>query len=178
MPSGIVALSRAGTSTPFILTGIGYLLAGAGFGVMVPGVTHVAMRDVPAGASGAASGVVNSSRQIGTSVGLAVLGSLGVTAATTRWNATIQRLPGSLRAAAARQAQNVAGAHISAVTQALGPAYRNAAAQAFVHGYRLAVGIGAAFVLAAAVTALLGLAGRSTATSIPEEATRHAHQVR
>lgn len=39
------------------LTAVGYLLAGAGFGVLVPGVTNIAMRDVPAGVSGAASGV-------------------------------------------------------------------------------------------------------------------------
>jgi hypothetical protein len=114
------------------------------------------MRDVPAGVSGAASGVVNASRQVGTSVGLAVLGSVGVAAATSRWDATIRRFPASVRAAAAKQAQNVAGAHISAVTHALGPAYRAAAAQSFIHGYRLAVGIGAACVLAAAATALLG----------------------
>jgi MFS transporter, DHA2 family, methylenomycin A resistance protein len=154
---GIFALSRAGTTTPFILTAIGYILAGAGFGVLVPGVTHVAMRDVPAGVSGAASGVVNASRQVGTSVGLAVLGSLGVTAATSHWDATIHRFPASVRAAATKQAQNVAGAHISAVTHALGPAYQDAAAQSFVHGYRVSVGIGAACVLAAAITALLGL---------------------
>jgi hypothetical protein len=153
---GVFALSRVGTTTPFLLTAIGYLLAGTGFGVMVPGVTHVAMRDVPAGASGAASGVVNASRQVGTSVGLAVLGSLGVTAAISDWDAA-RRFPASVRAAAARQAQNVAGAHISAVTRALGPAYQHAAAQSFVHGYHLAVGIGAACVLAAAATALLGL---------------------
>lgn len=78
---GFLALSRAGTGTPFALTVAGYLLAGAGFGVLVPGVTHVAMRDVPAGVSGAASGVLNASRQVGTSVGLAVLGSVGVTRA-------------------------------------------------------------------------------------------------
>jgi hypothetical protein len=78
---GIFALSRADTTTPFVLTAIGYLLTGAGFGVIVPGVTHVAMRDVPAGVSGAASGLVNASRQLGTSVGLAVLGSMGVTVA-------------------------------------------------------------------------------------------------
>jgi MFS transporter, DHA2 family, methylenomycin A resistance protein len=175
---GVFVLSRAGIGTPFFLTAIGYVLAGGGFGVMVPGVTDVAMRDVPAGASGAASGVVNSARQVGTSVGLAVLGGLGATAATSRWNAAIHRFPGAVRAAAARQAQNVAGAHISAVTQALGLAYRDAAAQSFVHGYRLAVGIGAAFVLAAAVTALLGLAGRSPTASDSEVPSRHAQQVR
>jgi hypothetical protein len=45
---------------------------------------------------------------------------------------------------------------MSAVSDALGPAYRHAAAQSFVHGYHLAVGIGTAFVLIAAVTALIG----------------------
>jgi MFS transporter, DHA2 family, methylenomycin A resistance protein len=153
---GVFALSRAGTPTPFILTAIGYFLAGLGFGVMVPGVTHVAMRDVPAGVSGAASGVVNASRQVGTSVGLAVLGSVGVAAATSHWDAASRRFPASVRAAAARQVQNVAGARISAVTHALGSAYQEAAAQAFIHGYHLAVGIGAACVLAAATIALLG----------------------
>jgi MFS transporter, DHA2 family, methylenomycin A resistance protein len=175
---GVFALSRAGAGSPFMLTAVGYVLAGAGFGAMVPAVTHVAMRDVPAGVSGAASGVVNSSRQLGTSVGLAVLGSLGVTAATSRWNATIGRLPASVRAVAARQAQNVAGGHISAVAQALGPAYRAAAAQSFVHGYRLAVGVGAGLVLGAALTALLGLRGRRPAARVAEVASAHAHQVR
>ena len=41
-------------------------------------------------------------------------------------------------------------------TQALGPAYQDAAAGAFTHGYHLAVGAGALCVLAAAVIALLG----------------------
>jgi hypothetical protein len=153
---GYLALSWADSGTPFALTAAGYLLAGAGFGVLVPGVTHVAMRDVPPGASGAASGVVNPSRQVGTSVGLAVLGSLGVTAAISDWRATIARLPAPARHAAARQAQNVAGAHIGAVSQVLGPAYRDVAARAFIHGYHVAVGAGAICVLAAAVTALLG----------------------
>lgn len=158
--AGILALSRAGTSTPFTLTAAGYLLAGAGFGVVAPGVTHVAMRDVPAGASGAASGVVNASRQIGTSVGLAVLGSLGVTAAASRWNGAIRHLAGPALAAAERQAQNVGGARISAVTRTLGHSYRHPAAQAFVHGYQLAVGAGAACLLLAAVVALIGFRNR------------------
>ena len=47
---GVFALSRVGTTTPFALTAVGYLLSGAGFGTLVPATTHVAMRDVPAGA--------------------------------------------------------------------------------------------------------------------------------
>jgi hypothetical protein len=155
--TGILVLSRAGMSTPFALTAIGYILAGSGFGVLVPGVTHVAMRDVPPGTSGAASGVVNASRQIGTSVGLAVLGSLGVDAATSQWKTTtVQHLSGSFRTAATRQAQNVGGARITVVTQALGATYRHPAAQAFIHGYHLAVGVGAACLVAAGLVALVG----------------------
>ena len=153
---GVLALSRAGTTTPFALTAIGYLLAGAGCGALVPSVTHVAMRDVPRGASGAASGVVNASRQIGTSVGLAVLGRVGIAATTSHWDSTVRHLPSRVRDVAAREAQNVGGARIGAVTKALGRGYHDPAAQAFVHGYHLAVGVGAACLLAAGAVALVG----------------------
>jgi predicted MFS family arabinose efflux permease len=153
---GIFVLSRGGQGSPFGLMVVGYLLAGAGFGVLVPGVTHVAMRDVPAGASGAASGVVNAARQVGSSAGLAVLGSLGATAAISAWRTAIARLPAPARQLAARQTPNVAGARITSVTQALGPAYREAATRAFGHGYQLALGAGAVCLLTAAVIAVGG----------------------
>ncbi|HTU29157.1 MAG TPA: MFS transporter [Solirubrobacteraceae bacterium] len=165
---GIFALSRAGSGAPFGLTAVGYVLAGGGFGVLVPGVTHVAMRDVPAGVSGAASGVVNASRQIGTSVGLAVLGSLGVTAAASRWRDAVHHLPAATRAGAEAQAQNVAGAHLAAVSRALGSGYRGLATQSFVHGYHLALGVGAACAAAAAVTALLGFRRRTCDNRVRE----------
>jgi hypothetical protein len=76
----VFLLSRAGT-TPFAVSALGYALYGGGFGTFVPAVTHVAMRDVPSGVSGAASGVLNASRQIGSSVCLALFGTLGVNAA-------------------------------------------------------------------------------------------------
>ena len=160
---GVFALSRATTTSPFALTAIGYVLFGAGFGTLIPGTTHLAMRDVPGGVSGAASGVLNASRQIGTSVGLAVLGAVGVTAAVSDWNAKAGRFPGPVRAMAPGQAQNVAGARIGAVTDALGPAYRHSAVQSFVHGYHLAVGVAAACMLAAAVFAVIGRSGLGVA---------------
>jgi DHA2 family methylenomycin A resistance protein-like MFS transporter len=161
--AGVFALSTAAATTPFVVTAVGFLLCGAGFGLLVPGVTHVAMRDVPPEISGAASGVVNASRQLGTSAGLAVLGTLGVTSAIENWKATAQRLPAAIRAEALRQAQNVGGARINAVARTLGAAYRQPAAQSFAHGYHVAVGVGAACLLAAAVIAALGFR-----TSAPE----------
>ena len=153
---GVFALSLVTPTTPFLLTAAGFLLCGAGFGLLVPGVTHVAMRDVPPGISGAASGVVNASRQIGTSVGLAVLGSLEVTSAIGNWDASARRFPAASRAEALRQAQNVGGARVNAVAETLGAGYRQLAAQSFAHGYHLAVAVGAACLLAAAGIAVVG----------------------
>ncbi|HEY9241115.1 MAG TPA: MFS transporter [Streptosporangiaceae bacterium] len=152
--AGLLALSLASPATPFWLTAVGFIVSGAGFGALVPAITHVAMRDVPAGASGAASGLLNSSRQAGTSVGLAVLGSIGTGAATAAWAAQAARFPRAARAAARGQAQNVAGGRIAAVTRSLG-GYREPAVAAFVHGYHLAVGTGALCLLLAALATLL-----------------------
>ena len=156
---GVLALSMAGPTTPFLVTAGGYLLCGAGLGLLVPGVTHVAMRDVPPEISGAASSVVNASRQIGTSIGLAVLGALGVRR-LGNWRAAAQRFPAATRAEALRQAQNVGGGRINAVAETLAAAYRQPAAQSFVHGYHVAVGAGAACLLAAAIIAALGFRQR------------------
>jgi EmrB/QacA subfamily drug resistance transporter len=158
--AGVLALSMAAPPTPFLVTAVGFLLCGAGFGLLVPGVTHVAMRDVAPETSGAASSVVNASRQLGTSVGLAVLGAVGVTSAIGNWNAAARGFPAAVRAEALRQAQNVGGARINVVADALGAAYRQPAAQSFVHGYHVAVGVGAGCLLAAAVIAVLGFRPR------------------
>jgi MFS transporter, DHA2 family, methylenomycin A resistance protein len=167
--AGVLALSFVTPSTPFILTVAGYVVSGAGVGTLVPGITHVAMRDVPDGVSGAASGVVNASRQIGTSVGLAVLGSVGVGAAVSDWTAKAGRFPASIRVRALGQAQNVGGGRISAVSHALGSAYRHPAAQSFVHGYQLAVTAGAVCLLAAAVVAVVGFRSRPSRTTAPAD---------
>lgn len=154
--AGMLTLSAASTTTPFVLTAVGYAISGAGFGILTPGTAHVAMRDVPAGISGTASGMLNASRQIGTSVGLAVLGTIGVNAAVSAWNTNIAGFPASIRAAAAGQSQNVTGARINAVIGQLGSAYRHPAADSFLHGYQLAVGVGAVCLLLAALLAVIG----------------------
>jgi MFS family permease len=83
---GVAALSTLTPSTPFIVAGIGYLVAGVGFGLLVAGMTHVAMRDVAAPVAGAASAVLNSSRQLGTAVGLALVGAIGATTTQHTWS--------------------------------------------------------------------------------------------
>ncbi len=166
---GILVLSRVGTTTPFLVAGLGYLLLGLGYGTLVPGITNVAMRDVPTGVSGAASGIFNSARQVGTSVGLAVLGAIGVSVAVSHWTAKLGGFPISVRGAATQQAQNVAGARIGSVTKSLGATYRQPAVQSFLQGYHIALAIAGLCVLAAGVISLLAL--RQPSAAAPEAPT-------
>jgi EmrB/QacA subfamily drug resistance transporter len=162
---GVGALSFVTTTSPFLLAGFGYFLLGAGYGMLVPGTANVAMRDVPPDVSGAAAGVLQASRQVGVSVGLAVLGSIGVNAAASSWRGHVQDLSASVRGAASSQSLHVASAQISAVTAAVGSSAREAATAAFVHGYRLAVSVAACSLLAAAMVAFAGLRRSPAATT-------------
>ena len=157
--AGILTFSTLTPSSPFIIAVIGYVLFGAGTGLWIPGVAAVAMRDVPPGLSGTASGVFNASRQVGTSIGLAILGAIGTHAATSAWTSQAAHLPGAARQAAIGQARNVASARISSVTTALGPGHRAAAEQAFTHGYHVAVLTAGLCLIAAAIIAATGLPG-------------------
>ncbi len=150
--AGVAVLALLSDATPFALAFVGYALVGIGWGTLVPGVVNVAMRDVPPGVSGGASGLVNAARQIGTSVDLAVLGTIGVHAATTSWADRSAAIPG-----ASGQAQAVAGGQINVVTQTLGAHSRPDAVAAFVSGYHLALLVAAGATLAAALVAAVGL---------------------
>jgi MFS transporter, DHA2 family, methylenomycin A resistance protein len=171
---GLLALALAGPGSSFALTAAGYLVSGAAFGALVPALALVAMRDVPAGTTGGASGVLNAARQLGSSVGLAVLGTVGVSAAIADWHRRAASFPAAVHARALDQGQNVGGARIAAVSRALGPEYRSAAAQSFAHGYHLAVGLGAAGLVVAAVVGVIGLRrlGSPVGPPVPVAATR------
>jgi predicted MFS family arabinose efflux permease len=155
--AGVFTFSTLTPSSPFVIAVIGYVVFGTGTGMWIPGVANVAMRDVPPGLSGTASGVFNASRQVGTSVGLAILGAVEAGAATSAWGSHVAYLPGAARQAAIGQAHNVASARIGSVTRALGAGERAAAEQAFSHGYAVAVLVAGFFLVAAAVLAVFGL---------------------
>ena len=83
--AGVSVLALLSDTTSFAVAFVGYFFVGVGWGALVPGIVNVGMRDVPPGVSGGGAGLLNAARQIGTSVGLAVLGTIGVHAATTAW---------------------------------------------------------------------------------------------
>ncbi|MER7011111.1 MFS transporter [Saccharopolyspora sp. NPDC000359] len=135
---GVAALSTLTPTTPFLVAAVGYLVAGVGFGLLVPGITHVAMRDVPGSVAGAASAVLNSARQLGTAAELAIVGAAGAAATQHTWSASQfgqERWPSGIATGDLRGVPD----HVQA-----------AARTAFEVGYHVALGVCAASLLVAA----------------------------
>ena len=141
--AGMVVLALLGSDTGFWLAGIGYLLIGLGFGLAAPLVSSQVMGDVPAAFAGIGSGILNSARQVGTSVGLAVMGAVGVAIATRVWDAKAMTVPASVPSGASGVGQEVAGGQISLLVAQLGPDARQPAIDSFLTGYHWAMATGA-----------------------------------
>src|SRR5262245_33116913 len=71
--AGMLGLARLGADSTFGNAWPAYVLVGLGYGLFVPAVSATAMAAVGAEHSGVGSGILNSSRQVGAAVGLAVL---------------------------------------------------------------------------------------------------------
>ncbi len=165
--AGVLGLSRLGADSTYTLAVVGYVCVGLGFGILVPASSTAAMSEVPPGSSGIASGLLNTSRQIGTSVGLAVLGSIGVTLAVRDWNRRLAAFPEGVRSRARALASDVAGAQVDTVARSLGPGAAHEAVASFLHGYRAAMTVGGVALLIAAGLGGLGLRRRPTSTAAP-----------
>jgi EmrB/QacA subfamily drug resistance transporter len=78
------ALLAAGTAlliflrpeTPYLLLALAYLLIGLGFGAVNPPITNTAVSGMPLSQAGVASAVAGTARQLGSVLGVAVLGSV------------------------------------------------------------------------------------------------------
>jgi MFS transporter, DHA2 family, methylenomycin A resistance protein len=152
---GTSGLAQTTAATPFALVALWYVLFGAGCGLAVPLIATAAMADVSPGVSGVASGILNAGRQVGTSVGLAVLGSAGVGATVGAWHARIAAFPD--RPAARALTHAVSGGQLQLVRQRLGTRGAQLAVPAFLHGFDIAVSAAAVILLAAAAIAYAGL---------------------
>jgi DHA2 family methylenomycin A resistance protein-like MFS transporter len=165
MALGLLGLAQIGVATNYIYLVPLFLLMGAGISMTMPSVTSAAMGAVDPTKAGIASGVVNSSRQVGGALGVAVFGSIAATLASDSWSSSISKLPVAAHAGAERLTQLVIGgqtAKISAIATAksgavAGKVASDNAAAAFMHGFHGAMYAGAIMATAASVTAFFGL---------------------
>ena len=82
--AGALILTQLTTTTSFALLFAAYALFGFGFGMVNPPITNTAVSGMPPSQAGVAAAVASTSRQVGVTLGVAVLGALaggGVTGA-------------------------------------------------------------------------------------------------
>jgi MFS transporter, DHA2 family, methylenomycin A resistance protein len=150
---GVLALAFLTPGAGLLAASPGYVLIGAGYGMAVPTISSVAVSALPVEHSGLASGVLNSARQVGTAIGLAALGSVGLAVSRSSWAAQSAQLPTSAHAAAPDVVQDVSGGEGSVVAQQLGAAAKPLVDSAFVDGLHVALLIGGGLMLVAAAFA-------------------------
>ena len=73
--SGLL-LTRLTATTPLGVLLVSYLIYGIGFGLLNPPITNTAVSGMPASQAGVAAAIASTSRQVGATLGIAVLGSL------------------------------------------------------------------------------------------------------
>ena len=77
--SAFIMLLFTSPSTPEGFLFVAYTLLGISLGTVNPSITHTAVASIPTKQAGVASAVTSTSRQIGSALGVAVLGSIAVT---------------------------------------------------------------------------------------------------
>jgi hypothetical protein len=96
--SGLLVVVKPGT--PYLFLAGSYLLVGFGFGMVNPPITNTAVSGMPLSQAGVAAAVAGTARQVGSVLGVAVLGSV-----------VASRMPGEL-------ASRLAGSHLPAAVLA------------------------------------------------------------
>jgi predicted MFS family arabinose efflux permease len=126
----------------------GFLFAGAGVGMVNPGIAQTAIGVVPPQKAGMGSGINNTFRQVGIATGVAALGAIFQTQVTSKLAELAPNAPPSF-------ADAVSSGGIHAAVQAAPPGSRaqltTAADQAFISGFNEIVLVGAIVALVGAV---------------------------
>ncbi|HEY6423183.1 MAG TPA: MFS transporter, partial [Pseudonocardiaceae bacterium] len=79
---GLLAMTLAGTHSPYWMLVVPLLAIGFGTAYTMPAATATTIEAAPSERAGIASGTLNSSRQIGSTLGVAVFGTLLATTGT------------------------------------------------------------------------------------------------
>jgi EmrB/QacA subfamily drug resistance transporter len=128
-----------------------FAVLGAGIALTMPALSSAAMSAVDQRQSGIASGVLNSARQVGGAVGIAVMGSVVAKIAADQF------FSGAFATAPQKLEPLVVGGQVRIVTQVAGPAVGDRAAEAFVQGMQGAMWAGATLTLIAALVSFFFL---------------------
>ncbi len=134
-----------------------FMLAGIGTALAMPTLSATAMGSIPAEKAGVASGVLNTARQVGGALGIAVLAAVATGRITAHWNDMTSSLPPALHQAAGRLVPLVDGGQLGAIQRLAGPTARAWASDSFMAGFHAANWTSAVLCVLAAFVAWFGL---------------------
>ena len=170
--AGMLGMSQLTTATPFAWPAACYIVVGVGFGLMVPAGSSAAMAEVPDGSSGIASALFNSCRQIGTAMGLAILGSIAASTIVAGWHQRAGSLPPAERQPASQFGADVAGGQVHVVAASVGQDALSPAVASFLQGFELALLLAGLILAVAGAVGFLGLRHLQTPGSSQPRRTR------
>ena len=158
--ASLFTLSQIGVHTSYAMViAPAYVAMGIGIAMTMPTTASTAMGSVSPDKAGIASGVVNASRQVGGALGIAILGTVGASVATSKWNTFAHAAPAAAQPKIHALTGLVVGGQSRRIGAIAGPHAQAAAAESFVHGLNAAMYVGGALTLAAAFVAFFGLKG-------------------
>jgi EmrB/QacA subfamily drug resistance transporter len=158
--AGVFILSFLSASSGYGHVLAGMVVMGAGMGLTMTPMTELIMSSVPRDKAGVGSAMNDTTREVGTTLGVAVLGSILSSGYTSNLHSAVADLPGPTRQAAEGSLAGALGvAREIGGTQ--GAAIVDAAKSAWADGLQLSMLIGTGIVLLAAFISALYLPGKS-----------------
>ncbi len=161
--AGLLTMTAVDASSGWTTLVPGFLLAGAGIGLINPPLASTAVGVVPVARSGMASGINNTFRQVGIATGIAGLGAIFQHQVTAKTTAALGTTPGGHLALAAAHG-HLAGALVSGEVHAIAGRLPGPARLALVHSYR--VGFTDAFTTILLIAAMIAFLGALAALAL------------
>jgi hypothetical protein len=157
-------MSRVGEIGGFGIVALGQTLVGCGIGLAGAPATDSVMEAVPPAKAGVGSAVNDTTREVGSALGVAILGSLLGSAYSAKMLDSVGGLP-TAAAAAARDSLPGALEVARALPQGAARALGTAASSAFADAMGVSLVAGAAVAMMGAVLALVFIPGKRTSRS-------------
>lgn len=161
---GIAVLTRVVSGAPLGTIVTAFIIMSIGFSLAMTLTTDLIMTAAPPERAGAASGISETSAELGMALGVAVLGSVGTALYRSRMEDAI---PVGIPVDRAENARATLAGALTVSRETGGPAGESviaSARDAFSHSLALVSGISAAMVIATSITTLILLRRAGTAT--------------
>ncbi|MER5867594.1 MFS transporter [Kitasatospora sp. NPDC002040] len=173
MGLGIAVLGWVKQDSSYLVLGISFLAVGAAEGIVYTLSADLVLTAAPADRAGAASAVSETAYELGTALGIALVGSV----VTAVYAASLVAPAGTDPAVAAQAEESIGNAveAAGALPGPLGDQLAAAARTAFVHGMNIAAFIAAALLLGAAAFSWYLLRRRAGDTSSADRPTELVH---